>query len=226
LRTKVAKYPNLKLWVTADWSDITACEELAKSKLIIEATKEDLISKSKIISQVSTVAHVDALIATTTSSLSITSLSEAVNEFQDLVGLHFFNPISRNNLVEVILTKSLSKRKHEVYSEFMILIQKTPIYVPDRPGFVINAILFSMLESALQVLMTTNLTPTQIDESMKSVCKHPLGPFELIDFIGIDTTLEIIRNLGKYSDEVLVHLQLMIDEGNLGKKTKQGFYKY
>ncbi len=219
----------ITFWHTSDWLDLAKCSELSSADIIIEATQENFESKSQVLQLSSLVMSEVAILATTTSSLTIDSLSKSLSSPEKLIGLHFFNPVIRNPLVEVCAPNELSSSSVGLLNQFLEALGKKPFYVPDNPGFVVNSILFSMFEGAIKILNSTELEVSEIDFAMKSVCKHPMGPFELMDFIGLDTTLCILENL---NDSRLtqnpVHdlLRKMIENGKLGKKSSSGFYDY
>jgi len=197
---------------------------------VIEAATENAEIKLRIMKQVSDVAEPNALIATNTSSISITQLAACVANPQRFIGLHFFNPVPVMQLVEVICGLQTSDQSHARALEFIKVIGKTPITAMNRPGFAVNRILCPMINEAIFTLQEGIATTDEIDIGMKLGCNHPIGPLALADLIGLDTLLAVMNmfyegfNDSKYRPPAL--LKEMVDAGYLGRKSGRGFYSY
>ncbi len=211
------------LTTTSDVHDVLYAD------LIIEAVSENPEIKAKLLRQLCKYAHIDAVIATNTSSLSIDALAEHMIARGRFVGLHFFNPVPRMALVEVIVGSKTSSDSVETALGFVKDIGKTAVIAKDSPGFIVNRVLFSSLMTALNILEEGVATIEDIDSAMKLGAGHPMGPFKLLDFIGLDTSLSIFRSLEKAyptSFRVPSTLEKLVADGNLGRKSGKGFYDY
>ncbi len=205
-------------------------QDAASADLVIEAATENEGLKTRIFQDLSDIASEDTLLASNTSSISITRLAEAVHNPGRLIGLHFFNPVPLMKLVEVIQGKSTDPAALEAGMAFAQSLGKTPILVQDSPGFIGNRILIPMINEAILTLEEGVAAAESIDEVMKLGMGHPMGPLQLADLIGLDVVLDIMqvlhREFGveKYRPALL--LKQMVSEDKLGKKTGQGFYSY
>lgn len=203
---------------------------LASADLVIEAATENLELKLKILRQVDDCARKDAVIATNTSSISITQLGAVLDSPQRFIGIHFFNPVPIMSLLEVIRGVQTSDETYAATMLFAKAVGKSPITVRNSPGFVANRILCPMINEAIFVLQEGLATAEDIDTGMQLGCNHPIGPLALADLIGLDTLLSIMLVLyeefcdSKYRPAPL--LREMVASGRLGRKSKQGFYKY
>ena len=208
----------------------TLYEAMRDADVIVEAATENFELKSKIIKQVEAVARADAIIATNTSSLSVTRLASLVAKPERFVGMHFFNPVPAMRLVEVVRGLQTNDQTVETVSALAKQLGKSPIVVKNMPGFVVNRILLPMINEAFFVLEQGEATPEEVDEGMKLGCNHPMGPLALADLIGLDVVLAITevlhREFGDPKYRPSQRLKELVDAGYLGRKTGHGVYAY
>lgn len=204
--------------------------DVADADLIIEALAEDMEIKKEQLRKLDGIAKPDAILATNTSSLSITELAGVTKRPDKVIGLHFFNPVPVMKLVEVISGRRTAPEVQDKAIAFCKDLGKTPVTVDEAPGFVVNRLLIPMINEAIGVYAEGIASVEEIDTAMKLGSNHPMGPLELGDFIGLDVCLAIMEVLytefsdSKYRPHPL--LRKMVRAGQLGRKTGQGFYDY
>jgi 3-hydroxybutyryl-CoA dehydrogenase len=204
--------------------------ELANCDLVIESIVEELGPKQELFSQLDKIVKPSAILATNTSTLPVIAMAQATNRPDKVCGIHFFNPAVMMSLVEVIRPITASDDTISAATAFAVACAKDPVQVVDRAGFIVNALLFPYLNNAVHMLEAKTASMEDIDTAMKGGCNFPMGPFALLDLIGIDTTVSILNALQsefKQSHlEPADSLKKLLAEGKLGRKTKQGFFTY
>jgi 3-hydroxybutyryl-CoA dehydrogenase len=208
----------------------TEYADLARADLVIEAATENLDIKRRIMKQAGEIIAPQAVLATNTSSISITALAAATSHAGRFIGMHFFNPVPLMALVELIRGFLTDDETHARAAEFIRRIGKTAISVKNSPGFAVNRVLCPMINEAIFALQDGIASAADIDEGMKLGCNHPIGPLALADLVGLDTLLSVMevfqRDYGdpKYRPAPL--LREMVAAGLLGRKSGRGFYTY
>jgi 3-hydroxybutyryl-CoA dehydrogenase len=208
---------NGKVHVTCDTG------ALAEASFVVEAIVEDPQAKCALMSDLGHSLADDAILATTTSSLSIAELAEASGRPDRFVGLHVFNPVPKMDLVELAFPAAASQETRDRARALCETLGKTAVEVPDTPGFVVNRLLFPYLFEAVRLMERTRLEPEAIDTCMRLGAGHPLGPLALLDLVGLDVSAAIGRTIGA---DVPERIEAMIAAGALGRKAGRGFYTY
>lgn len=211
-----------RIRVTTNVSDLADCD------LIVESVKEDLDVKVELMRTLGDVGEAD--LATTTSSLPVRELGERCGHANRLFGLHVFNPVQRMELVELCLPDGLRPGVADRARAWCAALEKTPVEVPDQPGFVVNRLLFPYLFDAVRLLERTGMPEADVDACMHLGAGHPMGPLRLLDFIGLDVAAAIGQSLFDDTGEDRYRapglIESMIGGGKLGRKSGAGFYEY
>ncbi len=209
---------------------VTDRKQLANCDFIIEAASEKLEIKLDLFRDLDHVCRPEVILASNTSSISITKLAAATGRPANVSGMHFFNPVPVMKLVEVTRGLATSNETFQTVRDLAIKLDKTPVEVNDAPGFVSNRVLMPLLNEAMYAVMEGVATPAAVDEVFKLGMAHPMGPLTLADFIGLDVCLDIMRviqrGLGDPKYRPCPLLIKMVDAGWLGRKSGRGFYQY
>nr|WP_315227181.1 3-hydroxybutyryl-CoA dehydrogenase [uncultured Albidiferax sp.] len=208
----------------------TQYSDFTSAQLVIEAATENYALKVKIVQQLDALLAPEVLIASNTSSISITKLAAVTQRPDRCIGMHFFNPVPLMALVEIIRGLQTSDATHDAVHAMAAVLGKTPITVKNGPGFVVNRILMPMVNEALFVLAEGVATPEDIDAGMKLGCNQPIGPLALADMIGLDVCLAVMEvfltEFGDSKYRPCPLLKELVAAGRLGRKTGQGIYTY
>jgi 3-hydroxybutyryl-CoA dehydrogenase len=199
----------------------TDLAELGPATFLVEAISEDTALKSELLGELGELASDEAVISTTTSSLSVSELAQASGHADRFVGLHVFNPVPRMKLVELAYPEAASDATRERATALCTALDKEPVDVPDLAGFVVNRLLFPYLFSAVDFMEETGLPPASIDTCMQLGAAHPMGPIALLDYIGLDVAVAIGDAIGANVPQTL---RDRCAEGILGRKTRHGLY--
>jgi len=202
---------------------VTDPRELAEATFVVEAIVEDHDAKSGLLAELDRILGAEAILASTTSSLSIERLAAESGRAQRFVGLHVFNPVTRMQLVELIFPVAATADTRARALALCEAFEKTPVEVPDIPGFVVNRLLFPYLFSAVRLLEQTDIDAAGIDTCMRLGAGHPMGPLALLDLVGLDVSAAIGETIG---ESVPDRIGQLIAEGTLGRKTGRGFHSY
>jgi 3-hydroxybutyryl-CoA dehydrogenase len=203
---------------------------LAGCDLVVEAATEKFEIKAEIFRDIDRICRPEIILATNTSSISITRIAALTSRPEKIIGMHFFNPVPVMKLVEVIRGQATSNETFETVKTLAEKLGKTPVEVNDAPGFVSNRVLMPLINEAIYAVMEGVATPQAVDEVFKLGMAHPMGPLTLADFIGLDVCLDIMRvlhaGLGDSKYRPCPLLIKMVDAGWLGRKSGRGFYRY
>lgn len=206
-----------RVTIVSDLSDLGA------ATFLVEAVAEDRSVKDPVLAELGRISSDDAVLATTTSSLSVTELASASGRPDRFVGLHVFNPVPKMALVELAYAPQAGDDVRSRARELCAQLGKTVVEVPDIPGFVVNRLLFPYLFSAVELMEQTGLEPQAIDECMRLGAGHPMGPLALLDYVGLDVSKAIGEVIGS---PVPATVNKLVAEGHLGKKTGRGLHTY
>jgi 3-hydroxybutyryl-CoA dehydrogenase len=205
-------------------------KDLATCDFVIEAATEKFEIKAEIFRDIDQACRPEIILASNTSSISITKLAAVTKRPDRIIGMHFFNPVPMMKLIEVIRGIATSDETYATVKELSLKLEKTPVEVNDAPGFVSNRVLMPLINEAIYTVMEGVATPEAVDEVFKLGMAHPMGPLTLADFIGLDVCLNIMRvmqdGLGDPKYRPCPLLIKMVDAGWLGRKSGRGFYKY
>jgi 3-hydroxybutyryl-CoA dehydrogenase len=202
---------------------VTELQELSGASFVVEAVVEDYAVKERVHAELLGVLGAGAVLASTTSSLSIERLARDSGVAEHFVGLHVFNPVARMKLVELVFPERASEQTRSRTIALCETLEKTPVVVPDVPGFVVNRLLFPFLFSAVRLLEETGVDAGDIDTCMQLGAGHPMGPLALLDLVGLDVSKAIGETLGEPVPE---RIEQLIAQGALGRKSGRGFYSY
>jgi 3-hydroxybutyryl-CoA dehydrogenase len=208
----------------------TTLEDLSRADLVIEAVFEKLEVKREVLARLDAICRPETILASNTSSISITKLAAATKRPDKVIGMHFFNPVPIMQLIEIIRALQTSQETFDTIRELSVKLGKTPVAVQDSPGFVTNRVLMPLLNEAMFTLMEGVASAEDIDTAVKLGLNHPMGPLTLADYVGLDVCLDVMevlyRELGDPKFRPCPLLRKMVDAGYLGRKSGQGFYKY
>jgi 3-hydroxybutyryl-CoA dehydrogenase len=208
----------------------TSIEDVAAADLVVEAVVENLQVKTQVFAELDRLTRPEAILASNTSSISITKLAAATRRPEKVIGMHFMNPVPLMALVEVIRGQATSDETMRTVMDLSKALGKTPVEVNDFPGFVANRVLMPMINEAVFAVYEGVAKPEAIDQVMKLGMNHPMGPLTLADFIGLDVCLAILEvlheGLGDPKYRPCPLLRRMVDAGWLGRKSGRGFYTY
>ncbi|MBA3746763.1 MAG: 3-hydroxyacyl-CoA dehydrogenase family protein, partial [Solirubrobacterales bacterium] len=200
---------------------VTDVSALSSATFLVEAIAEDLALKQELLGQLGEVAGPEAIISTTTSSLSVADLAAASGRPEQFVGLHVFNPVPKMQLVELAYPEQATAQTRERTAALCVALGKEAVEVPDVPGFVVNRLLFPYLFSAVEFMQRTGLEPAAVDTCMQLGAAHPMGPIALLDYIGLDVCVAIGDAI---EADVPQSLRELCEQGALGRKAGRGLY--
>jgi 3-hydroxybutyryl-CoA dehydrogenase len=202
---------------------VTDPQALAQATFVVEAVVEDHEIKAGLLAELDRIIGPEGLLASTTSSLSVQRLADASGRPERFVGLHVFNPVTKMQLIELIFPGEASEDTRRRALALCETFEKTPVEVPDIPGFVVNRLLFPYLFSAVRLLEETGMDPADVDTCMRLGAGHPLGPLALLDLVGLDVSKAIGETIG---EAVPARIEELVAEGALGRKSGRGFHSY
>lgn len=202
---------------------VTDLAALAKASFVVEAVIEHHDIKADLLSEISSLIPANAVLATTTSSLSVQRLAEASGRADRFVGLHVFNPVTRMKLVELVYPRQATEDTRQRAAALCQTFEKTAVVVPDIPGFVVNRLLFPYIFSAVRLQEETGMNAADIDTCMKLGAGHPMGPLALADLVGLDVSKAIGEEIGQ---KIPPRIEQLLAEGALGRKSGRGFHSY
>ena len=202
---------------------VTDPQELAQATFVVEAVVEDHDVKAQLLGELNGIVGPEAILASTTSSLSVERLAEASGRPERFVGLHVFNPVTKMQLVELIFPKAANEDTRRRALALCEDFEKTPVQVPDVPGFVVNRLLFPYLFNAVRLMEETGMAPEDVDTCMKLGAGHPMGPLALLDLVGLDVSKAIGETIG---ETIPTRVQELVAEGALGRKSGRGIHSY
>jgi 3-hydroxybutyryl-CoA dehydrogenase len=202
---------------------VTDPQELAEEEFVVEAVVEDYGVKAALLAELNEIVGPEAILASTTSSLSIERLAQASGRAERFVGLHVFNPVTKMQLIELIFPASASERTRARALTLCETFEKTPVEVPDVPGFVVNRLLFPYLFGAVRLQEETGMEAEAIDTCMRLGAGHPMGPLALLDLVGLDVSRAIGETIG---ETIPARVDELIAEDALGRKSGRGFHIY
>ncbi len=209
---------------------VVPLEELKECDLVIESAPEDFELKQSLLEKLDGLLRDETIIATNTSSLSVTKLAACTGRPDRFIGMHFFNPVPAMKLVEVVRGLRTADATVATVRELASLLGRVPIEIRDAPGFVVNRVLFPMINEAAYALQEDVASPEGIDECMKLGCNHPMGPLALADLVGLDVVYAILdslhREYGNPRYAPCLEIKKRVEAGWLGRKTGRGFYSY
>ena len=204
--------------------------DLANCDLVIESILEELTAKQALFAELDGIVKPSAILATNTSTLPVIKMAQATKRPDKVCGIHFFNPAVLMPLVEIVRPITASDETIAAATAFATTCAKEPVQVLDRAGFIVNALLFPYLNNAVRMFEAGTASMEDIDVAMKGGCNFPMGPFALLDLVGLDTSVAILDALhAEFKDDnyvVTPSLRKLVSEGKLGRKTKQGFFSY
>jgi 3-hydroxybutyryl-CoA dehydrogenase len=208
----------------------TSLQDLAQADLVIEAVFERFEVKRDVLGQLDAICRPETILASNTSSISITKLAATTKRPTKVIGMHFFNPVPIMQLIEIIRALQTDQATFDAIKDLSVKLGKTPVEVNDSPGFVSNRVLMPMLNEAFYTLMEGVASAEDIDTAIKLGLNHPMGPLTLADYIGLDVCLDILevlhRELGDPKFRPCPLLRKSVDAGYLGRKSGRGFYTY